>query len=213
MTQMKAKVLVSLYGGLFETGPRVFIDDKKADEAWKLQKGAYGIVDGHEDESDNEVRLFEDVEIEGDNLCTQRQIRIADHEHEYFVTHIPTLVSGAWFTIHDAFEVWAAVAMRPDGEVVGWRNVPADPIIREKLEKAIKTAFPEYFDTFPPLCPKCGKQITYLDARVTLRRVGTFDGSLDVVNEDADPEYSCPECGATLFETEEAALAFLGKSK
>ena len=149
---MKAKVLVSLYGGLFETGPRVFTDDAKAEEAWKLQRSVYGIVEGKESESENEVHLFEDVEIEGaedEKLCTQRNVKLG--AHDYFVTYLPTATSGLWFTIHDEphLEVWAAVAIEPDGEVVGWRNPLTNASDRAEMEMAIKAAFPEYFDPEP----------------------------------------------------------------
>ena len=56
------------------------------------------------------------------------------------VTHIPTATSGSWYTIHDLFEVWAAVAIDLDGTVVGWRN-PPDESSQPGIEKAIREAF------------------------------------------------------------------------
>src|SRR4030043_1846835 len=56
------------------------------------------------------------------------------------VTHIPTATSGSWYTVHDLFEVWAAVAIDMDGTVVGWRN-PPDESFRPQIEKAIREAF------------------------------------------------------------------------
>jgi hypothetical protein len=56
------------------------------------------------------------------------------------VTHIPTATSGNWYTVHDLFEVWAAVAIDLDGTVVGWRN-PPDESSRPEIEKAIREAF------------------------------------------------------------------------
>jgi hypothetical protein len=56
------------------------------------------------------------------------------------VTHIPTATSGSWYTIHDLFEVWAAVAIDLDGTVVGWRN-PPDESSRPGIEKSIREAF------------------------------------------------------------------------
>jgi len=58
----------------------------------------------------------------------------------FTVTHIPTATSGCWYTIHDPFEVWAAVAIDLDGTVVGWRN-PPDESSRPQIEKAIREAF------------------------------------------------------------------------
>ena len=58
----------------------------------------------------------------------------------YIVTHIPTAISGNWYTIQDACEVWAAVAIDLDGTVIGWRN-PPDESHRSEIERAIKEAF------------------------------------------------------------------------
>ena len=66
----------------------------------------------------------------------------------FIVTHIPTATSGSWFTVHDACEVWGAVAIDDlSGEVIGWRNPPADipntkpGTFRREVERAIKKAF------------------------------------------------------------------------
>ncbi len=59
---------------------------------------------------------------------------------KFTVTHIPTATSGSWHTVHDLFEVWAAVAIDLDGTVVGWRN-PLDESSRSEIEKAIREAF------------------------------------------------------------------------
>ena len=53
---------------------------------------------------------------------------------------MPTATSGSWFVVHDAFEIWAAVAIEDaTGEVAGWRNPPAK--LRTEIENAIKAAF------------------------------------------------------------------------
>lgn len=59
---------------------------------------------------------------------------------KFFATYIPTATSGMWYTIHDLFELWAAVAIDLDGTVVGWRNPPPDPY-RTQMEKAIRQAW------------------------------------------------------------------------
>jgi hypothetical protein len=56
------------------------------------------------------------------------------------VTHIPPATSGGWFTIHDAGEVWGAVAIDLNGEVSGWRNPPEEEF-RQPIEEAIKKEF------------------------------------------------------------------------
>jgi len=71
---------------------------------------------------------------------TFRQEEIQVGEHCFTVTSIPTATSGSWFTIHDAFEVWSAVAIDLDGTVVGWRNPPGEES-RTQIEEAIKKAF------------------------------------------------------------------------
>ncbi len=60
--------------------------------------------------------------------------------NKFTVTHIPTATSGSWFVVHDAFEMWAAVAIDLDGTVVGWRN-PPDESSRPAIEKAVREAF------------------------------------------------------------------------
>jgi len=69
-----------------------------------------------------------------------RQEKIEVQGHHFTVTHIPTATSGSWFTVHDACEVWGAVAIDLDGEVIGWRNPPREEI-RPQVEEAIKKAF------------------------------------------------------------------------
>lgn len=71
---------------------------------------------------------------------TVRQEEIEVKGHRFTVTHIPTATSGSWFTVHDACEVWAAVAIDLDGTVVGWRN-PPDETQRAAIAEAIKKAF------------------------------------------------------------------------
>jgi hypothetical protein len=68
------------------------------------------------------------------------QAEIKVQERQFSVTHIPTATSGCWYTVHDPFEVWAAVAIDLDGTVVGWRN-PPDESSRPQIEKAIREAF------------------------------------------------------------------------
>jgi len=69
----------------------------------------------------------------------QEEIKVANKT--FTVTHIPTATSGSWFTVHDACEVWGAVAIDDlTGEVIGWREPPPDDI-RKQVEKAIKGAF------------------------------------------------------------------------
>ncbi len=56
------------------------------------------------------------------------------------VTRIPTATSGSWFVVHDAFEIWAAVAIDDfSGDIVGWRNPPNK--FKADIEIAIKNAF------------------------------------------------------------------------
>ncbi|MBA7593765.1 hypothetical protein ES703_00698 [subsurface metagenome] len=71
---------------------------------------------------------------------TVRQEEIDVKGNRLFVTHIPTATSGCWYTVHDLFEMWGAVAIDLDGTVVGWRN-PPDEEHRAAIEKAIKKAF------------------------------------------------------------------------
>ena len=69
-----------------------------------------------------------------------RQAEIEVDGRQFTVTEVPTATSGQWFTIQDPCEVWAAVAIDLDGEVVGWRNPPEERY-RAGIEKAIKEAF------------------------------------------------------------------------
>ena len=72
---------------------------------------------------------------------TVRQEEIEVANTKFTVTHIPTATSGSWYTVHDACEVWGAVAIDDlTGEVIGWRQPPREEI-REQVEKAIKAAF------------------------------------------------------------------------
>ena len=71
---------------------------------------------------------------------TVRQEEIEVKGNRLFVTEIPTATSGGWYTVHDLFEMWAAVAIDLDGTVVGWRN-PPDEEHRAIIEEAIKKAF------------------------------------------------------------------------
>jgi hypothetical protein len=71
---------------------------------------------------------------------TVRQEEIQVEGNHFTVTHIPTATSGCWFTIHDACEVWGAVAIDLDGTVIGWRNPPGAEI-RAQIEEVIKKAF------------------------------------------------------------------------
>ncbi len=56
------------------------------------------------------------------------------------VTYIPTATSGCWYTVHDAFEIWGAVAIDLSGRVVGWRHPPRKEL-RKPIEEAIKRVF------------------------------------------------------------------------
>ena len=72
---------------------------------------------------------------------TVRQEQIEVEGHRFTVTHIPTATSGSWFTIHDACEVWGAVAVDDfSGEVLGWRSPPKEEY-RQRIEAAVKKAF------------------------------------------------------------------------
>ena len=68
------------------------------------------------------------------------QAEIEVQGRKFTITHIPTATSGCWYTVHDPFEVWAAVAIDLDGTVVGWRNPPQESF-RPDIEKAIREAF------------------------------------------------------------------------
>lgn len=71
---------------------------------------------------------------------TVRQEEIEIGGKKFTITHIPTATSGCWYTVHDLFEVWAAVAIDLNGEVIGWRNEPEENW-KEPLTEAIKKAF------------------------------------------------------------------------
>jgi hypothetical protein len=72
---------------------------------------------------------------------TVEQETIEVDGNKFTITRIPTATSGSWFVVHDAFEIWAAVAIDDfSGDIVGWRN-PPDEQHRRGIETAIKTAF------------------------------------------------------------------------
>ncbi len=72
---------------------------------------------------------------------TVEQETIEVDGNKFTVTRIPTATSGSWFVVHDAFEIWAAVAIDDfSGDIVGWRN-PPDEEHRPGIETAIKKAF------------------------------------------------------------------------
>jgi hypothetical protein len=74
-----------------------------------------------------------DVAVEQENIEV--------NGNRFTVTRIPTATSGSWFVVHDAFEIWAAVAIDDfSGEIVGWRNPPDK--FRTGIESAIKKALP-----------------------------------------------------------------------
>ena len=59
----------------------------------------------------------------------------------FYVTRIPTATSGSWFTVHDACEIWGAVAINDlTGESIGWKN-PPDERYRSEIEQKVKNAF------------------------------------------------------------------------
>ena len=71
---------------------------------------------------------------------TVEQEEIVVSGNSFIVTRIPTATSGSWFTVHDACEIWGAVAIDDlSGEVIGWRNPPAK--LKKEIEEAIKKAF------------------------------------------------------------------------
>lgn len=73
-----------------------------------------------------------------DQIMQQEDIVVGGHG--FTVTRIPTATSGSWFTVHDACEIWGAVAIDDlSGEVLGWRNPPAK--LKAEIEEAIKKAF------------------------------------------------------------------------
>ena len=68
----------------------------------------------------------------------QAEIEVAGSR--FTVTHIPTATSGCWYTVHDACEIWGAVAIDLNGEVIGWRCPPKEEF-RKPIEEAIKKEF------------------------------------------------------------------------
>ena len=72
---------------------------------------------------------------------TVEQETIEVDGNKFTVTRIPIATSGSWFVVHDAFEIWAAVAMDDfSGDIIGWRSSP-DEKHRQGIETAIKKAF------------------------------------------------------------------------
>jgi hypothetical protein len=76
---------------------------------------------------------------------TMHQSEVEVEGKKFTVTHVPTATSGGWYTIQDPCEVWAAVAIDLNGEVIGWRNPPGNEAHKVAFEKAIKEAFAEHF--------------------------------------------------------------------
>ncbi len=73
-----------------------------------------------------------------DVVVEQEDIEV--NGNKFIITRIPTATSGSWFVVHDACEIWAAVAIDDfSGEVVGWRNPPDK--FQTEIENAIKKAF------------------------------------------------------------------------
>jgi hypothetical protein len=73
-----------------------------------------------------------------DVVVEQENIEV--NGNRFTITRIPTATSGSWFVVHDACEIWAAVAIDDLlGEVIGWRNPPDK--LRVEIESAIKKAF------------------------------------------------------------------------
>ena len=71
---------------------------------------------------------------------TVEQAEIEVKGSRFTVTYIPTATSGCWYTIHDACEIWAAVAIDLNGGVIGWRCSPKEEF-RNLIEKAIRKEF------------------------------------------------------------------------
>ena len=79
-----------------------------------------------------EVSVPKDVVVEQENIEVDG--------NRFIITRIPTATSGSWFVVHDACEIWAAVAIDDlSGEVIGWRNPPDK--FRPEIENAVKKAF------------------------------------------------------------------------
>jgi hypothetical protein len=73
-----------------------------------------------------------------DVVVEQETIKVDGNK--FTITRIPTATSGSWFVVHDAFEIWAAVAIDDfSGDIVGWRNPPDK--FKTEIETAIKKAF------------------------------------------------------------------------
>jgi len=68
------------------------------------------------------------------------QAEIEVDGHRFIITRIPTATSGSWFVVHDACEIWAAVAIDDaSGEVIGWRNPPTK--LKMEIENAVRKVF------------------------------------------------------------------------
>ena len=73
-----------------------------------------------------------------DVVVEQENIEV--NGNRFTITRIPTATSGSWFVIHDACEIWAAVAIDDlSGEIISWRNPPDK--FQKEIEVAIKKAF------------------------------------------------------------------------
>lgn len=71
---------------------------------------------------------------------TLKQAEIDVGEFKFTITQIPTATSESWYTIHDTFEIWAAVCIDLKGKVIYWRNPPAKPYVA-LMVTAIKKEF------------------------------------------------------------------------
>jgi len=68
------------------------------------------------------------------------QAEIEVDGERFIITRIPTATSGSWFVIHDACEIWAAVAIDDlSGEIIGWRNPPTK--FQAEIENGVRKAF------------------------------------------------------------------------
>jgi hypothetical protein len=78
------------------------------------------------------------VIVPKDVVVEQEDIEV--NGNKFIITRIPTATSGSWFVVHDACEIWAAVAIEDmSGEIIGWRNPPDK--FQTEIEVAIKKAF------------------------------------------------------------------------
>ena len=112
--------------------PNAEVEAKDEDEA--IQKAKELLYNG---ELHIEVQSVERV-------CKQisvEQAEIVIDGQGFTVTYIPTATSGCWYVVHDAFEMWGAVAIDLNGDIVGWRNPPTRGNLKAELEEAIKEAF------------------------------------------------------------------------